>query len=133
MDKKLKIVCLLLDAPYYHPLLEQKLEMIKLLANKDIELVCFFYLDGIHQLNTDQFPKNFTNIGSFYEKIHQKYPKIQFLACSRCTGARGYINLNQSNWDQNNFLSSKLFNFVKIVSIRALGVLIAEGFQIIQL
>ncbi|MCF2140399.1 MAG: DsrE family protein [Candidatus Lokiarchaeota archaeon] len=132
MENK-KILALVVDSPYSTPLLPEKIRIIKHLLEHQFEIALFFYIDGIHQLQTEQFPKNFANIGQQYAYLHQLYPDLQFYACSRCTAARGYISLNQSNLEEEYYVSSKLFPFVQIVSIRKFGELLAKGYRLLQL
>jgi sulfur relay (sulfurtransferase) complex TusBCD TusD component (DsrE family) len=128
-----KWLCLITDSPYLHPKLNRRLQQIDHIARQSEELILFFYLDGIHQLNSEQYPKNFANIGKFYRNLHDQYPKIEFMACSRCTAARGYIDLTNSNFEQKEFFSQKLIPFIQIVSIHKFGDLIAQNYQVLQI
>ena len=130
-----KFLFLITESPYFSPLLPSQLDIIeKILEMKSegSEVVLFFYMDGIHQLNSEQFPQNFQNIGERYSKLHKRYPTIQFYACSRCTAARGYLDLQKSDIENNIFISRKLIPFVEIVSIRKLGENLKKGYRIIQ-
>ncbi len=128
-----KWLCLLVESPYMYPLLADRLSIVENLTNISDEIVCFFYLDGIHQINSHQLPKNFENIEQIFTRIHQNHPKVRFLACSRCTAARGYVDLAASDFENSTFLSQKLVEFVEIVSIRKLGEILAHGFQIVHI
>ncbi len=130
-----KILFLITESPYFSPLLPSYLDLIEkilVINSEGSDVVLFFYMDGIHQLNSEQFPQNFQNIGERYSQLHDKYPTIQFYACSRCTAARGYLDLQQSDIENNIFISRKLMPFVEIVSIRKLGEHLKNGYRIIQ-
>lgn len=127
-----KIVLLLTEGPYSSPMLPQRLQVIHEILKETEEIIFFFYIDGIHQLNSDQLPRNFRNIGDFYANLQSKHQNLAFFACSRCTAARGYLDLQKSNIEANIFLSSKLLPFVEVVSIRKLGELLSKGYRIIQ-
>ncbi|MHA1583689.1 MAG: DsrE family protein [Promethearchaeota archaeon] len=133
MDNFKKIVCLMLDSPYQNPMMDHRLKIIENLAHNSESIILFHYFDGVHLLNNDQAPKNFTNIGRIYEDLYKKYPHIEFYACSRCTGARGYIDLKKSKMDQKIFISSKLLHFTRIVSVRILGELLSKDYHLIQI
>ena len=53
----MNIICLITEAPYYNPLLGSRLQILENFAQKAEKLVCFFYIEGIHQLNSEQIPK----------------------------------------------------------------------------
>ncbi|MHA1518894.1 MAG: DsrE family protein [Promethearchaeota archaeon] len=130
-----KFLFLITESPYFSPLLPSYLDLIEKILEMNSEgsdVVLFFYMDGIHQLNSEQFPQNFQNIGERYSKLHKQYPTIQFYACSRCTAARGYLDLQKSDIENNIFISKKLMPFVEIVSIRKLGEHLKNGYRIIQ-
>jgi len=127
-----KWLILITDPPYSQPLLGDRIKVIEKLANSGDQIIIFHYLDGVHLLNSEQLPRNFFNIGSYLQKIHDKYPQIQFLACSRCVAARGYLDLHLSNIEANIFVSKKFLPFAKVVSIRTLGKYLAEGYRVIQ-
>lgn len=133
MDEKKKYLILITESPYSSPLLPERIKFIQFLLEKNYQIALFFYIDGIHQLQTDQFPQNFANIGQRYAYLHQQYPNLNFYACSRCTAARGYIDLSQSNLEEELFYSKKLYPFVQIVSVRKFGELMADGYQFIKL
>ncbi len=131
-----KWLCLLTDPPYTTPFLDQRLSIVRtfLDTNENVQIILFFYLDGIHQLNSDQFPRNVANIGAILTQLYQKYPKrLTFCACSRCTAARGYIDLSQSDLEQETYRSTKLLPFVHIVSIREFGAYLAQGYRCLQI
>lgn len=127
-----KWVCLITEPPYSQPLLGDRIKFVEKLLNMGDEVILFHYLDGVHVLNSEQFPRNFFNLGEYFEKLHIKFPRLQIVACSRCVAARGYLDLHTSNIDANIFHSEKLLPFVKVVSIRNLGKYLAEGYRVIQ-
>lgn len=131
-DIMTKFVILLTDPPYSRPLLGDRIELIQRLAQHQHELILFHYLDGVHLLNSDQFPQNFRNITQMYLKLHKEFPHVPIYACSRCVAARGYLNIQQSNIENSIFIGQKMLPFVKIVSVRRLGEFIQQQYQVIQ-
>ncbi|MHA1674657.1 MAG: DsrE family protein [Promethearchaeota archaeon] len=130
-----KFLFLMTESPYFSPLLPSNLDIIEKILELKTEVenvVLFFYMDGIHQLNSEQLTQNFQNIGKRYSKLHEEHPTLQFYACSRCTAARGYLDLQKSDIENNLFISKKLLPFVEIVSIRKLGEHLKDGYRIIQ-
>ena len=128
-----KIVCILFEAPYSTLFLAEKLFKLKKIISRVREAKLFFYLDGTHQLNQGQYSVNFDNIEQILTKIHQNHQHIEIYACSRCTAARGYIDLEKSDMENGRFISNKLIPFVKIVSINILGEFLKKGYRIIQI
>lgn len=127
------IVIIMTDPPYSTPLLHDKLTLIEIIANKYEQVILFFYLDGIHQLNDNQMPQNFPNIAEIHKKLKENHTNITYMACSRCTGARGYIDPEKSDFASDVFHSDKLLPFVKIVSLRKLAKFKKKGYSIIQI
>ncbi|MHA1619044.1 MAG: DsrE family protein [Promethearchaeota archaeon] len=127
-----KYLFLMTESPYFSPLLPSHLDVVEKILELNSKVVLFFYMDGIHQLNSEQFTQNFQNIGERYTKLNIKYPNLQFYACSRCTAARGYLDLQKSDIENSIFISKKLMPFVEIVSIRKLGKHLKDGYRIIQ-
>ena len=133
MTNSAKIVVLMLDAPYTTIFLPQKFSIVEHLAEMASDLVLFHYMDGIHQGNDSQFSQNMPNIMKILERLHQDFPKIKFFVCSRCTAARGYLNLEKSNFELQYFVPHKLLPFFEVVSIYKLGEFRENGFRIIQI
>lgn len=125
-------IYLLTDGPYSKPLLFEKLGFIEHLLKEGNEVVLFLYQDGIHIANTNQFPKNMRNIGAKLIELKEKFTQFQVKACSRCTAARGYLDLSKSNLDNDLFISSKLFDFVQVTSVRDFGRFIQKGYRVLQ-
>ncbi len=128
-----KIVILNTSAPYSTPLLFDRLNIIDAMAEHCTEVIVFFYIDGIHQLNSDQIPSNFPNIGKHLEAMLKRHDNVQFLACSRCVGSRGYLDLEFSDFQNDTYLSQKFISGVKIVSIRSLAEFLKKGYKIMQI
>ncbi|MHA1775610.1 MAG: hypothetical protein DRO88_00760 [Promethearchaeia archaeon] len=128
-----KFLVLITEPPYSTPLFPEKVKIIHHLLENNNNVALFLYIDGIHQLQTSQFPRNFANIGQMYAYLHQQFPNLQFYACSRCSAARGYLDLNKSKIDDEYFFSNKLYPFVQIVSVRKFGELLAKGYRLLKL
>src|SRR6056297_2172103 len=129
-DFNRKIVVLITEAPYSKPLLIERLRYLENIARNCEYLVLFFYLDGIHQLHGGQSPKNFIDIESYWDNFAQKFENVEFMACSRCAGARGYIDFSQSDTEKNIYRAKDLLDFIKIVSILKLGKLVQKGYRL---
>jgi sulfur relay (sulfurtransferase) complex TusBCD TusD component (DsrE family) len=125
-------IYLLTDGPYSKPLLFEKLMYFEFLLRKGDEVVLFLYQDAIHIGNSNQFPKNMLNIGAKLIELKEKYSLFQVKACSRCTAARGYLDLSKSNLDNDLFVSTKLLDFVQVTSVREFGRFVQKGYRVLQ-
>ncbi len=130
--KKEKLLILCLDAPYSTPLLADKLSFMKSASKLYQDVVVFFYIDGIHQLKEDQFARSVPEIGHLLRELNSK-SNLRFVACSRCSGARGYLDLKKSDIDNNLFVPQNLIEGVEIASILDVGKYISHGYRITRL
>jgi sulfur relay (sulfurtransferase) complex TusBCD TusD component (DsrE family) len=131
MDKK--VVCILFDAPYSTLFLAERLKKLNfIIANAKLVKI-FFYLDATHQLNTGQYTINFDNIEEIILNLHHSHQDVEFYACSRCTAARGYLDLRRSDIENGSFITTKLAPFAQVVSIKELGEFMNNGYRVIQI
>lgn len=128
-----KWLCLFTDGPYSHPLMYFKLDLIERLLQQGDEIVVFLYIDGVHLVNGHQYAVNFENIGNFFDKLSKKYSQFHVYTCSRCTAARGYLDMTKSQPDLGIFVPIKLLPFVKVVSVREFGKYLKSGYKLLQL
>jgi tRNA 2-thiouridine synthesizing protein D len=74
------------EAPYTALRIAQKA------CEKGYQVNVFTYLDGTHATHHKQLTKEYPNVGELWAdtiKTGQFNPKLSFIACIRCTNARG--------------------------------------------
>lgn len=128
-----KWLCLMTESPYFHPLIYFKFDLIERFLQQGDEVVVFLYIDGVHLANGQQYTVNMENIGNIIDKFSKQYSQFHVYACSRCTAARGYLDMVKSLPDSGIFIPIKLYPFVKVVSVREFGKYLKNGYKLLQL
>lgn len=87
--------------------------------NNDFIPELYLYLDGLHMMHQNQKPSEFENILQSIENIAAdidgKFGEHNFMACSRCATARGYVDSVDST---GKFISTTASDAVKIVNLK---------------
>jgi len=113
------MVIVLLDGPYISQYVDIGCEMAKTALNLGYVVKIFLYMDGVHNLQKDQNPRDFKNTSQVFEELIEQGAEIK--ACIRCAAARGYH-------DKSQFLDG-----VEITSVYDLAEWIREDSKVITL
>lgn len=113
------MVIVLLDGPYISQYVNIGCEMAEAALNLGYGVKIFLYMDGVHNLQKDQNPRDFQNISQLFQGLIEKGCEIK--ACIRCAVSRGYH-------DQSQFL-----NGVEITSVYDLAEWMLGDIKIITL
>lgn len=88
------MVIVLLDGPYISQYADIGYKMAETALNLGYVVKIFLYMDGVHNLQKDQKPRDFQNVSQNFKDLIGKGAEIK--ACVRCAAARGYED--QSNY-----------------------------------
>lgn len=117
--KNKTMVLVLLDGPYISQYADIGYKMAEAALNCGYGVKLFLYMDGVHNLQKDQKPRDFKNISQNFKDLIKKGAEIK--ACIRCATARGYV-------DQSNYLDG-----VEITSVYDLAEWMKKDNKIITL
>jgi len=111
VDRKKKLAIMLFSGPYGKEDADYMCRIADSALQKGYIVKIFLYGDGVHAQMNNQGPKSFLNIGEYLTKLAGMGAEIK--SCSRCSGARGYI---ESEFDEelDRYPSSKAIDAVKI-------------------
>ena len=87
------LVLVIIDGPYISQYADIGYELARSALNSGYGVKIFLYMDGVHNLQKDQNPRDFQNISQLFQGLIEKGCEIK--ACIRCAVSRGYHDQSQ--------------------------------------